>query len=100
MPVRFHVGNRWARFRHMRRRVEDDTGTVEDVGLSIANAQDKDRADAAAAALRPLLHSSIVLCSAVVVKFYLGDAPLPSLPLPLPPFPFEWGSGRLPPENF
>jgi hypothetical protein len=54
MPVQFHVGNRWARFPHMRRRVEDDTGTVEDVGLSIANAQDKDRADAAAAALRPL----------------------------------------------
>jgi hypothetical protein len=34
----------------MGRHVEDDTGTVEDIGLSIANAQDKDRADAAAAA--------------------------------------------------
>jgi hypothetical protein len=44
----------WAWFPHMRRRVEDDTGTVEDVGFLIANAQDKDRADAAAAALRPL----------------------------------------------
>jgi hypothetical protein len=50
MTVRFHVGNRWARFRHMRRRVEDDTGTVADVELSIANAQDKDHADAAVAA--------------------------------------------------
>jgi hypothetical protein len=44
----------------MRRRVEDDTGTVEDVGLSIANAQDKDRTDAAAAALR-LLSTFIIL---------------------------------------
>jgi hypothetical protein len=50
--------------------------------------------------------------SAVVVKFYLGDAPLPYppipspllsspplFPLPLPPFPplpFEWGSGAGP----
>jgi hypothetical protein len=58
MTVRFHVGNCWARFRHMRRRVEDDTRTVENVELSIANAQDKGHADAAAAALRPLYRAT------------------------------------------
>jgi hypothetical protein len=96
-----HVGNRWARFRYMRRRVEDDTGTVADIGLSIANAQGKDRADgaAAAAALRPLLHSSIVLCSAVVVKFYLRDAPS-LLFLFHPPSPLNGSPGACPRKIF
>jgi hypothetical protein len=62
-----------------------------------------------------IIYSFQAVNSAVVVKFYLGDAPLPYLhipspllsspplfPLLLPPFPplpFEWGSGGLPPEN-